>query len=339
MKVTNAKASPPTIKRLALPLLIGAVLTASGCAGTLNWSPELEEAEQLFERISNDPDIAANAPEELAAAEAQLVRAQNAKSYFKGKRTIAHEAALAKTRVLIAQQRVRASRAKQNLQVAIATQKQTTQLMAKAIEQNAPEPVIGAALPTTPSAPGPNDRIAELQKRIAELEQAVVEQPANRLSNYRPARPAIVTVAEQVIEPDRQLQQALHAMNAHPGPKGMTLTLGDRYFDGNTARLWNQRASRHLDSITEIMKGNSSLQVSIEGYTDDINTPHLNQMLSKERAVAVKTALIQRGIDAQRITAEGFGEVRPIASNDTPQGRMKNRRIEIIFPQTTLANR
>lgn len=339
MNATQATATKPIFKRLALPILIGGLLTSSGCAGTLNWSPELEEAEQLFERITSDPDIASNAPEELAVAEAQLVKAQNAKSYFKGKRTIAHEATLAKTRILIAQQRVRAIRAKENLQVAIATQKQTTDLLAKAVEQNAPEPAIGAALPTTPSAPGPDDRIAKLQKRIAELEQAVVAQPANKLSNHRPGRPAIVTVAEQVIEPDRKLQQALHAMSAHPGPKGMTLILGDRYFDGNTARLWNQRATRHLDSITEIMNGNSSLEVAIEGYTDNINTSDLNLMLSKERAIAVKTALIQRGIDAQRITAEGFGEVRPVASNDTPQGRMKNRRIEIIFPQTTLATR
>ncbi len=346
MNVLNTRVAMPARRRLALPLIISSLLALGGCAGTLSWSPELEEAEQLFERVNSDASIEAQAPEELARAREQLTKAQNAADFFKDKRTIAHEANLAKTRILIAQQRVRAVRSQQNLQVAIATQKQTTQMLVAAVEQAAQEPIIAAALPVAPSAPPPNDRIVELQQRIAELEKAVIdgpaaksEAPANQLSNYRPTRPAIVTLTEQVIEPDRQLQQALHAMNAHPGPNGMTLTLGDRYFDGNTARLWNQRATRHLDSVTEIMKSNSSLKVSIEGYTDDINTSDLNQMLSKERAIAVKTALIQRGIDAARIDAEGFGEARPIASNDTPQGRMKNRRVEIIFPQTTLANR
>jgi outer membrane protein OmpA-like peptidoglycan-associated protein len=345
MNVLKTRVVVPVRRQMALPLIISSVLAMSGCAGTLTWSPELEEAEQLFERISSDPSIAAQAPEEYARAQEQLVKAQNASDFFKGKKTIAHEANLAKTRILIAQQRVRAVRSQQNLQVAIATQKQTTDMLVAAVEQSVREPVVAAALPVTPSAPAPNERIAELQQRIAELEKAVIEQPAaatepaNQLSDYRPARPAIVTMTEQVIEPDRQLQQALHAMNAHPGPNGMTLVLSDRYFDGNTARLWNQRAARHLDSVAEIMKGNSSLKVSVEGYTDDINTTDLNQMLSKERAIAVKTALIQRGIEAARITADGFGEARPIASNETPQGRQKNRRVEIIFPQTTLANR
>ena len=345
MNVMNAGATKPVLKRLSLPLLISSVLMVSGCAGTLNWSPELEEAEQLFERVSSDPSIATQAPEEFANAREQLIKAQNAADYFKSKRTIAHEATLAKTRILIAQQRVRAVRSQQNLQVAIATQKQTTERLVAAVEQIEQEPVMAAALPVAPSAVPQNTRIAELQQRIAELEKAVAEQPAgivqpaNQLSNYQPARAAIVTMAEQVIEPDRQLQQALHAMNAHPSPRGMTLVLGDRYFDGNTARLWNQRATRHLDSITEIMNTNSSLKVAIEGYTDDINTSDLNEVMSRERAIAVKTALIQRGVEADRITAEGFGETRPVASNETPQGRQKNRRIEIIFPQTTLANR
>ena len=71
------------------------------------------------------------------------------------------------------------------------------------------------------------------------------------------------------------------------------------------------------------------MTIEIQGHTDEIASQEYNQMLSEKRAEATKDYFVYRGIDSERISTRGFGETRPIASNDTPEERSKNRRIEI----------
>jgi outer membrane protein OmpA-like peptidoglycan-associated protein len=78
------------------------------------------------------------------------------------------------------------------------------------------------------------------------------------------------------------------------------------------------------------LKYNPEIEVEINGYTDNVGSAESNVKLSQERAAAVKTYLVNKGIDAARITTKGLGEQNPIASNDTPEGRQKNRRIEFV---------
>lgn len=71
-------------------------------------------------------------------------------------------------------------------------------------------------------------------------------------------------------------------------------------------------------------------QVSIEGYTDNTGSPAANKQLAQQRAETVKEMLVQSGIGAGRMQAAGFGADRPVASNDTAEGRARNRRIELV---------
>lgn len=84
-----------------------------------------------------------------------------------------------------------------------------------------------------------------------------------------------------------------------------------------------------LVAITGILKEYPSANFMIEGHTDSQGSDALNQKLSEERAGAVKTYLVENGIDASRLTSAGFGETNPIDSNKTSKGRANNRRVEV----------
>jgi outer membrane protein OmpA-like peptidoglycan-associated protein len=85
-----------------------------------------------------------------------------------------------------------------------------------------------------------------------------------------------------------------------------------------------------LDKIVKIMKDNSDYSVEINGHTDNVGNDATNQALSENRATAVMKYLLNKGIDANRMKAAGYGEMIPVQTNTTPQGRALNRRVEFI---------
>ena len=88
-----------------------------------------------------------------------------------------------------------------------------------------------------------------------------------------------------------------------------------------------------LDEAVELLKGGGTINIVAEGHTDSIGTEAYNLKLSQRRADAVRTYLVDHGISADRIRTEGFGESRPVASNDTADGRAQNRRVELRVVQ------
>ncbi len=86
-----------------------------------------------------------------------------------------------------------------------------------------------------------------------------------------------------------------------------------------------------LAPIGEVLKNDPMLMLEIVGHTDNVGAAAANLKLSRDRAAAVKTYLVQTfGIDEARLTPAGFGDTKPVASNQTDEGRAKNRRVELI---------
>ncbi|MCX5868050.1 MAG: OmpA family protein, partial [Proteobacteria bacterium] len=85
-----------------------------------------------------------------------------------------------------------------------------------------------------------------------------------------------------------------------------------------------------LDSVAIFMKDRSNMKISIEGHTDSTFEENYNLKLSQDRAASVRQYLIDHGIDASRSASIGYGQARPIATNDTEEGRSQNRRVEFI---------
>jgi outer membrane protein OmpA-like peptidoglycan-associated protein len=87
----------------------------------------------------------------------------------------------------------------------------------------------------------------------------------------------------------------------------------------------------NLNNLIEIMKRKKDLKIQIDGHTDSDGDDAANQQLSQKRAESVRNYLVSKGIDITRIKAKGFGESKPIADNNTTQGKAKNRRTEITI--------
>ncbi len=112
---------------------------------------------------------------------------------------------------------------------------------------------------------------------------------------------------------------------------GTTVTLKGIYFDFNKATIKFPESQEALQAAYQILKDNPTIKVEIQGHTDNIGSEEYNQRLSEQRAWAVVNYLVQQmGVDASRLIARGYGESMPKASNDTPEGRALNRRVEFV---------
>lgn len=85
-----------------------------------------------------------------------------------------------------------------------------------------------------------------------------------------------------------------------------------------------------IDQVADMLQTNAALALSVEGHTDSVGTPAANKILSENRAKAVVAALAAKGIDTKRLSAAGWGQDKPVADNQTDEGRAKNRRVELV---------
>jgi len=100
------------------------------------------------------------------------------------------------------------------------------------------------------------------------------------------------------------------------------------YFD--TAK-WSIKPESYpvLDEVADVLKRNPGVKIEVQGHTDNVGKAQYNQTLSEKRAKSVTDYLVNRGVRSLQLSYRGYGLQRPIATNDTPEGRAKNRRVEL----------
>lgn len=133
-------------------------------------------------------------------------------------------------------------------------------------------------------------------------------------------------------------KQAREIDNAVPGAsvervgEGIKLTLNENAvrFDTSKSSL-TPTAKANLDKLEKVFEEYPDTNIVIYGYTDSTGSAEFNQKLSEQRAASVKAYLVSKGIVASRITTQGMGIADPIATNDTPEGRAQNRRVEFAI--------
>lgn len=106
------------------------------------------------------------------------------------------------------------------------------------------------------------------------------------------------------------------------------ITLDNVYFDFGKATI-KPESFQTLNDLVDYMKRKKNIKIEIAGHTDNVGSDDANLKLSQSRSESVRNYLISKGIEANRIVAKGYGETMPIESNDTDEGRAKNRRTEV----------
>jgi outer membrane protein OmpA-like peptidoglycan-associated protein len=112
--------------------------------------------------------------------------------------------------------------------------------------------------------------------------------------------------------------------------EGEKVPLNNIFFEYAKATLRSE-SFPELDRIAETLKSNVSLTIEIQGHTDNVGSNESNLKLSQDRAESVRSYLLSKKLPANRVTSLGFGETRPIASNDTEEGKSQNRRVEFVI--------
>jgi outer membrane protein OmpA-like peptidoglycan-associated protein len=178
-------------------------------------------------------------------------------------------------------------------------------------------------------------RAAAEAKRQAELtaaKEAQMRTEAELAAAKAKAEQDALRAKEEAAEALRAqlLEQFNRILPTTDTPRGLKVNMADVLFASGKYDL-QPPAREALAKLSGIVLGHPGLRLDIEGHTDSVGSDAFNQQLSEQRANAVLQYLVSQGLPESSMTSRGFGKSDPIASNDTPQGRQQNRRVEIII--------
>jgi outer membrane protein OmpA-like peptidoglycan-associated protein len=172
----------------------------------------------------------------------------------------------------------------------------------------------------------------ELEATRAQLENAESVNAAQRAQ--------LEAEAERRKQAEVAQQQALAALEQAGEVKrearGTVITLsGSVIFASGQSALLPAARNKLSEVASALSSGDRNSKIVVEGHTDSTGSEDANRRLSLDRAAAVRDALVSNGVEADRISVEGFGETRPVADNSSQAGRANNRRVEIVIQPTT----
>jgi outer membrane protein OmpA-like peptidoglycan-associated protein len=177
-----------------------------------------------------------------------------------------------------------------------------------------------------------NDAEVERRRQLAlETKLRKTEQERDRALAAAKAAEAARDTSDRLSAEVRRLQAQVAQLEAQQTERGWILTLGtDLLFDSGQAKV-KPGGRRAIKNLAQFMRQQPERKIVIEGFTDDRGPAAVNQRLSAQRAQAVRQALVQDGIQPERVEARGRGAAYPVATNSNAQGRQLNRRVEILI--------
>jgi outer membrane protein OmpA-like peptidoglycan-associated protein len=127
-----------------------------------------------------------------------------------------------------------------------------------------------------------------------------------------------------------QLSEQLNkVLQTRDSARGLIVSMSDVLFDTGKYSL-KPGAREKLAKVAGILLAYPGLNIAVGGYTDNVGGDAMNQKLSENRAGSVRDYLVQQGVETKSVSAQGFGNTLPVASNDNSAGRQQNRRVELL---------
>jgi outer membrane protein OmpA-like peptidoglycan-associated protein len=286
-------------------ILVGvAASLLAACASVPQRSAQVDQARAEIDTLAQEPLAQQAAGRDLAAARESLQQADVAQQHDQPPAIVDHLAYLAMRHAQAGEARVSEARARQ--EVARAQEDRNKILL--------------------------DSRTREARNAQAQAQDAQAK-AQNAQADAQSAQAQADLAKNAALAAQAQLastQQQLADLQAKKTDRGMVVTLGDVLFDTGQATL-KPGADLVIGRLATFLNANPQTKIMIEGHTDSRGTDEYNDALSERRARAVSNALSVRGVSQDSLRTMGRGKAYPVASNDTPEGRQQNRRVEIIF--------
>jgi outer membrane protein OmpA-like peptidoglycan-associated protein len=290
--------------------LISAIAIAAlqACSSVPVENPMLTGVQQEFRAAQASPEVTTLASAELREAQLALDKAQSAWANQETLSQVEHLSYLAGRKLAIATETTNQRLAEKAINEAQAKRTQTL-LVARTLEADA------------------SQRNAEAAQRGAEASKQQADASAAATTAARQDTAAALALAAS-------LKAQLADLDAKQTERGMVVTIGDVLFDNNSAVL-KSGANSSVQRLAAFLLAYPQRNALIEGYTDSVGSMESNQTLSERRANSVRAALVAGGVLPQRLGVAGYGEGYPLGDNQTVQGRVANRRVEIVLSDET----
>ena len=314
-----------------LALFVVSLVALAGC-GTTMPPRELVNARSAYQRAQGGP-AAEYAPADLDAAMQSLRRAEDAFRDDGDTQDTRDLAYVAERSAMRAEARGGAEKANRDKAQADKDYKKVQADLTDSAQ---------AALDKTKRqleeerARGERDRaVAAEQNAAAEKARIYLEEEAKRAkAEAEKSKEALEKERQARMEAEKKLQGALASLEqlakVKQEPRGVVISLsGEVLFETGKSEL-KARAQQQLDQVAKALKDQGYKKIVVEGHTDSRGDRGRNMDLSLARAESVRKYLISQGIDANKISAVGLGPDRPVADNNSADGRANNRRVELV---------
>lgn len=299
-----------------VPSILLVASTLSACSTVPENHSQLDAVNNDYAIAQSNPNVTNFASIELQQAGKAVDDASTAQRQQADSEVVDHLVYVAKQRIEIAQQTAKLKAAEQSI-AKIGANRENIRLGLRTAEADAAK-----------------QKVLDQQIHADKQDAALVESQAQlEIEKSRIAAQQLKSEAadKRILEMDEKLKE----LNAKKTDRGMVITLGDVLFDTSKADL-KENNTDSVQKLATFFKEYRGRTAVIEGYTDSRGDKAFNQALSEKRANAVRTALLNMGIDSKRVSTRGFGEANPVASNKTAVGRQLNRRVEIVLPDNNV---
>jgi outer membrane protein OmpA-like peptidoglycan-associated protein len=288
------------LKEIAMNRVILVGVAASllaACASVPQRSEQVAQARAEIDTLSQQPLAQQAAGRDLAAARQSLQQAEVAQQQHQPPAIVDHLAYLAMRHAQAGEARVSEASARQ--EVARAQEDRNKILL--------------------------DSRTREAQNAQSQAQSAQAQAQNSQVQADLAKNAALAAQAQLA-----SAQQQLADLQAKKTDRGMVVTLGDVLFDTGQATL-KPGADLVIGRLAAFLNANPQTKIMIEGHTDSRGSDEYNEALSERRAQSVANSLNVHGVSQDSFKTMGRGKAYPVASNDTPEGRQQNRRVEIIF--------